>query len=216
MTEMNPEPTTSPDPHPDARQRRWPGRPLVIATAAVVLGGAGLLATGAAIAATDEPSPSPSAATDDDSLRDRLRERFGMQMHGGPFGGMHGPFGGIRGQQVVPDGDGGYRTVLSQTGEVTAVSGDSLTVRSEDGYERSYAVTEDTSVNGGRDGIGDVEVDDQVSVTALREGGTDTAVRVIDVSSLRGSAERWRTGPFGHGWDDEETSTEGTATGATV
>lgn len=213
MTDTSPEPT--PSSQAGTGLRRWLPRPLVLTAAAIALGGAGLLATGAAVAATDDPDPSPSATTDDDSLRDRLRERFGMRMHGGPLGGMggmHGPFGGIRGEQVVPDGDGGYRTVLSQTGEATAVSDDSLTVRSEDGYERSYAVTEETTVNGGRDGIGDVEVGDQVSVTALREGGTDTAVRVIDVSSLRGSAEHWRMGPFGPGWDDGET--EANASGA--
>jgi len=203
MTDMRPEPTTGPQTSPSPR--RWlraGSRPLVVTATAIVLGGAGLLATGVALAATDEPSPSPSA-TADGSLRDRLRDRLGMRMHGGPFGVM----GGIRGQQVVPDGQGGYRTVLSQTGEVTAVSSNSLSLRSEDGYERSYAVTKNTSVNGGRDGIGDVEVGDQVSITALREGGTDTAVRVIDVSSLRGSGAQWRMGPSGPGWEDEDTGT---------
>lgn len=204
MTDMGPEPTT--DPQTSTSPRGWLRRPLVVTATAIVLGGAGLLATGVALAATDQPSPSPSA-TEDGSLRDRLRDRLGMRMHGGPVGGMHGAFGVIRGQQVVPDGQGGYRTVLSQTGKVTAVNSDSLSVRSEDGYERSYAVTKNTSVNGGRDGIGDVEVGDQVSVTALREGGTDTAVRVIDLSSLRGSGAQWRMGPFGPGWEDEDTGT---------
>jgi len=204
MTDMKPEPAT--DLQTSAPPGRWLRRPLVVTAAAIVLGGAGLLAAGVAFAATDTPSPSPSASTDGDSLRDRLRDRLGMRMPG-ELGGMHGAFGGIRGQQVVPDGQGGYRTVLSQTGKVTAVSSDSLSLRSEDGYERSYTVTENTSVNGGRNGIGDVEVGDQVSVTALREGGTDTAVRVIDVTSLRGSGAQWRMGPFGPGWEDEDTST---------
>ncbi len=68
---------------------------------------------------------------------------------GGP-GGQHGAIGGpspaavgstsLHGEFVVPDGSGGYSTVLTQTGTVTAISPTSITVRSEDGYSQTYVI----------------------------------------------------------------------------
>jgi hypothetical protein len=54
---------------------------------------------------------------------------------GGGFGGRGGGFGGaaLHGTSVVSDGNGGYRTELTQTGTVSAVSGSAITVKSEDG-----------------------------------------------------------------------------------
>ncbi|MEU3272638.1 hypothetical protein ABZ639_17500 [Saccharomonospora sp. NPDC006951] len=43
---------------------------------------------------------------------------------------LHGDF--------VVDGENGFETVRTQRGEVVEVSGSSITVRSEDGYEQSY------------------------------------------------------------------------------
>jgi hypothetical protein len=40
----------------------------------------------------------------------------------------------------MPDGSGGYTTVLTQTGTVTAISPTSITERSDDGYTQTYVV----------------------------------------------------------------------------
>ena len=46
----------------------------------------------------------------------------------------------LHGEFVVPDGAGGYNTVLTQTGTVTAISPTSITVRSEDGFSQTYVI----------------------------------------------------------------------------
>jgi hypothetical protein len=77
---------------------------------------------------------------------------------------------------------------------VTAVSKSSISVKSEDGFSRTYAVTEDTLVNAGRDGIDSVKTGDAVQLTALVEGDTARAVHVSDITNLRRLRERWPGG----------------------
>ena len=196
--------------------RRRVTRPVVVAAAALLVGGAGLLAAGAAIAA-GEDGPSAAATEDESPLRDRLRERWGGIGGHGPMG-AYAPMAGIRGEFVVPDGDGGYQTLLTQTGETTAVGTGSITVRSEDGYSHTYTVTDDTTVNGGRDGIGDVSEGDLVHVTAVTEGGADTAVRIGDLTTLRESFERWGGGHMGRGpfGEDRDEGTAGTGSSSSA
>ena len=68
---------------------------------------------------------------------------------GPPPGGMHGPgpdavgAAQLHGEFVVSDGSGGYATMLTQTGTVTAISATSITVRSDDGYTQTYAIAVD-------------------------------------------------------------------------
>jgi len=101
-----------------------------------------------------------------------------MWMRG--FKGMFG--GGIHGEFVTPKQDGGFQTIATQSGEVTAVSSDSLTVKSEDGFSRTYTLGSDTRVNAGREGVTAVKTGDQVSVFATVEGSTATAVMVVDTT----------------------------------
>ena len=64
---------------------------------------------------------------------------------GGP--GRHGEFGlggALHGEFIVEKDGGGYQTVATQRGEVTAVSKDAITVKSADGYSRTYTLTEPT------------------------------------------------------------------------
>src|SRR6478736_3109024 len=70
---------------------------------------------------------------------------------GGPpgwgAGGPGGPGGfqrSLHGENVVSDGHGGFSTELTQTGDVTAASDTSLTVRSQDGYSQTYVLDADT------------------------------------------------------------------------
>lgn len=91
----------------------------------------------------------------------------------------------MHGQFVVPAAGGGYQTEAFQMGKVTAVSGASLTVRSADGYTRTYRVTTAARVIPGR-GIASVKAGDQVRVITTVRGSMATVTGVIDLSRLRG------------------------------
>ncbi|WP_131802363.1 hypothetical protein [Parafrankia soli] len=102
---------------------------------------------------------------------------------GGPGGLRGGPFqvmnpagsavtaggtgtGSLHGEYVTADRSGGYTTVRTQSGEVTTVQPTAVTVRSTDGFTATYTVTDETLVDGGTGGIGNVDVGDTVGVTA--------------------------------------------------
>ena len=203
----------SADPQPRKASRRGV-RGLVVAGAVVALVAAGAfgaaLARGggdpvesldgfAATGSTGEEdgTDEDGDGTVGDRLRDWAEEHGGgpMLRHGmggkGLLGGMGGMMGGpllgapLHGSYVVEDPDGGYRTVLSQRGEVTAVSSTSLTVRSADGFTTTYRLTDDTTVLSGPDGTDDVEDGADVAVTAVRDGGSPRAVHVVDLSQLQ-------------------------------
>ena len=50
----------------------------------------------------------------------------------------------LHGEFVVSDANGGYTTMLTQTGTVTAVSATSITVKSDDGYTQIYMISPTT------------------------------------------------------------------------
>jgi len=52
----------------------------------------------------------------------------------------------LHGQQVVRTAEGGYAEILVQNGTITAVSADSITVRSEDGFEQPYSIDAETKI----------------------------------------------------------------------
>jgi hypothetical protein len=110
---------------------------------------------------------------------------------------LGGLFGAVHGTAVVPKTGGGYQTVAFQNGKVTAVSSTSVTLRSADGYSRTYQVTSATMVNAQRDGIGSIKDGNQVIVTATVSGSTATAVRIIDVSLLQQGLHRFFGAPPG-------------------
>jgi hypothetical protein len=62
---------------------------------------------------------------------------------------------------VVSDHDGGYTTLVSQTGTVTAIDATSVTVRSADGYIQTYVVPSPATATA-------FAVDDQVIIRATR------------------------------------------------
>lgn len=230
----------STDPRPASRRG---ARGLVVAGAVVALVAAG--AFGAALArGGDDPvesvggvaatgSADEEDGTDEDgdgSVGDRLRDwaeergrgpmlRHGMGGMGGKsfFGGMGGPLLGVplHGSYVVEDPDGGYRTVLSQHGEVTAVSGTSLTVRSADGFTTTYRLTDDTAVLSGPDGADDVEEGADVAVTAVRDGGSPRALHVVDLSQMQDRLREHLEDLGGLGGSDESTPSPSATTGST-
>ncbi|GII85088.1 hypothetical protein Ssi03_30780 [Sphaerisporangium siamense] len=87
-----------------------------------------------------------------------------------------------------------FVTVLTQTGEATAVAEDSITVRSRDGFEKVYIVDDTTKVfAGGRDR--EVRQGDWLSVTSATGVETPTAAYVYDLSrpvrNLWRDNDRW-------------------------
>jgi len=156
-------------PQPEPRRWGWRESAAAVAVAAVIaaLGGAAIYA---ATEGTSHPfGPSHQAGPPG-----------GMQ---GGAGGMHGAIGkpgqgeieppSLHGEFVVADGNGGYRTELSQTGTVTAISPTSITVRSEDGFTQTYVIP-NTAGNAGAP----FAVDDQVVVHAMRNGQTATVTNI--------------------------------------
>jgi hypothetical protein len=202
----------------------------VLTAALTVLGLAAAGVTGAVLVRSgDDPeaqlaasssTPSPSASTDDGRPDGR---RFGHRPFlGGPLGGMAGA---IHGELVVPDGNGGWTTMVVQRGTATSVGSDSITVRSEDGWTRTYEVPAGTGVNAQRDGLDSIDEGDDVVVMAERSGGDLTAKQVVDLDAIADGLPGFGVGRHGHGLpgmpgldDDEEVpapapsgSTEGTA-----
>ena len=166
--------------------RKLPGRPLILAGVAVValLGGVGVAmaatsgspasGTAASPAGGTVATPSPSA-----------RPAFPHQGRPGGFGlGFGGPFGAVHGQFVVPKSGGGYQTIDTQRGAVTAVSATSITVKSADGFVKTYQVVSSTNVDAQRDGISTVKTGHQVAVTATVSGSTVTASSILDFNLL--------------------------------
>jgi hypothetical protein len=119
-------------------------------------------------------TPSPSA-----------RPASPHQGRPGGFGfGFGGPFGAVHGQFVVPRAGGGYQTIDTQRGSVTAVSATSITVKSADGFSKTYQVVSSTNVDARQNGIAAVKTGHQVMVTATDGGSTATAVSILDFNLL--------------------------------
>ena len=198
------EPVTPPEP----RSRRF--RTLVVGA---VVAGFFVVGLGVAYAQTDPTSttattlpavlPPPGgqiAPAPPGQPAPNAKPGFRRGHHGGPFGGKFFGFGGfgrlgrgaLHGEFTIRKPDGtGFQTVAVQTGEVTAVSPSSITVKSEDGFSRTYSVDENTVVGAGRDGIGTVKTGDTVRVAGVVEAGQARAAAVIDSTSLGRIGEHW-------------------------
>ena len=167
--------------------RSWSRRPYILAGVAVaaLLGGAG-----AALAATNSPAPSasPSAAlatpAPSSGPSGPQPGPPGYHRFGGGFG-FGGLFGALHGQLVVAKPGGGYQTVDVQTGQVTAVSTTSITLKSTDGFTKSYVVTSSTLVDAQRDGIGSVKIGNQATMLATVSGSIATATSINDLTLLQ-------------------------------
>ncbi len=145
---------------PQSPPQRWGMRETLTAVGvAAVIAGLG----GAAIyAATGSQSTQP----------------FGHGIPGGP------PPGGfsarqltpapaaLHGELVVSDGKGGYSTMLTQTGTITAISPTAITVRSDDAFTQTYDLQPSTRI------AHSLVVNDEVTLQATRTGAVATATTV--------------------------------------
>ncbi|MFG1813749.1 DUF5666 domain-containing protein [Kribbella sp. NPDC049174] len=149
--------------HQKLIDNRWRAAGTVAAVAATTVAG------GVAWASTGDNTPAPSTGTQQNAPQ----QDKGPGPRGGQFGdALHGEF-------VTAKDGGGYETVATQKGEVTAVSATSITVKSADGYSRTYTVNADTKVN--RDGkIADITTGETVRVRAVVSDGTATATTISD------------------------------------
>ena len=189
----NAEPTTESGEMPGTGERRWRNR-MIAGGVAAGLTFAGLGIANAQIDDDDTPVAGP------DAIVERVLPEIaghGPGMFGKPGPGFHA-FGmgmGIHGEFTRPAAGGGYQTIATQTGKVTAVKADSLTVKSADDFSRTYAINDDTLVNAGNEGIGDVKEGDEVHVTAIVKDGKATAVDVNDGTRIKASREKWAPMP---------------------
>jgi hypothetical protein len=147
-------------------------------TAALAIGGAGVLGLGlyVAVPAMANPSPSPSA-TNSAPAPDQRHRGKGPMGHPG-FRGGPARFGGVHGEATVKRREGtGYRVVGWQRGQLTARSGAVLTVRSEDGAVWQWTTNGDTRVRKGREKaqVSSLATGDQVVVFGERVGTSRTA-----------------------------------------
>jgi hypothetical protein len=116
----------------------------------------------------------------------------------------------LHGTYVVSDGNGGYVTQETQTGTVSAVGSDSITVKSADGYHKRYAVGTATSIDSGQNQISDVVSGHTVRVIATTSGDTSTAATITD-SNLAATQQ----GGFGPGGQQQGGQEQGGTTTGT-
>jgi hypothetical protein len=162
-------PTNSVGPAGPAVRAAGAGRSTVgrrtVAAVAVAVGLA--VAGGVAIAATGASTGIGNAALGHPGGYGYSGEARPGDGQGGPGmpGGRGGIGGALHGEFVVPDGNGGYATRLLQSGRITAVDGDSLTVASDDGHSTTYTITSSTTFHGIASAA-DLAVDGTVTVVA--------------------------------------------------
>ncbi|MBG0822979.1 hypothetical protein HS048_19780 [Planomonospora sp. ID91781] len=185
--------------------RRGLPRPLILTTAAALLASGGLGAAAASAATPAPPPPQSPAPTGTATEAPTGTPAPTGSSTASPTGSPTAPgtplppapapvpalptvhplefAGAVHGEFLVGTEDPCvFTTVFAQTGQVTAVADDSLAVRSADGFEQVYALTDDTRVVAGRRGDRPVRQDDWVVLTATREGESATAAYVYDLS----------------------------------
>lgn len=150
-TEQTQEPAAWGAPPPTPPRSTWTTRKIVVAVAiAVGIAAAGGVAIYAA---------SGSVTADQGPGGNR---QGGPILMGGPMGGMSG----------VDHGE-------FQTGEVTELTDDSITAKSDDGYTRTYVIDDETQLSDG------VEKGDEVMVVASVDGTTATAKSVMEPENVQ-------------------------------
>jgi hypothetical protein len=107
-------------------------------------------------------------------------QAMGQGGPGGTQGAATASTNALHGTYVVSDGNGGYTTQLTQTGTVSAISSSSVTVKSDDGYSKTYVISTSTTVGSGR--IADVLKGHTVRIVATSAKQKITATSITDTS----------------------------------
>jgi hypothetical protein len=162
------------------RRRRFGVAGVIVFATGLIVGVIVAGLTGAGAQTTSSPSP----GTQSSSLPSKGFGHEGFGHDGFGFGAIHGEF-----TTVAPGG--GYQTLDTQIGTVSSVSSSSITVKSVDGFTRTYGVDDNTLVNAGNNGIADVKTGDTVRIVAVVSGGKSSAVEVIDGTNVQKLRGRW-------------------------
>lgn len=181
---------------PEPPRRRLPRAVLAGGLAAgLALGGAGIAY---AASSSGGSSPANAAASGPTSTTPSTLPNGKSPGHPGRSGMKEGGFGlpglgfpGLRGrvlygQATIQQPDGTTKTVEYQSGSVSSVSGSSITL-STGSYTHTYKVDPSTVVDAQAGGISTVAKGDQVRLLATQQGGTDTAVNIVDVTKIQSS-----------------------------
>ena len=188
-------------PTPDQRLtglRKIPRRVLTVsvATAALVVAGGAVLA---AAAQNTNPTPSPTAAGR--PAPDPMGQHGNHQRMAGPMQALHGEY-------VVSNGNEGYSTEEMQRGSVTAVSGNTFTVKSDDGYTHDWVLDANTRTGRNRANTttsNGLTPGQNVMVMGTKDGDTFHAVRIMakrqfnDQAAPQAGQQQSGDGPMMHG-----------------
>lgn len=151
----------------------------------------GLTLAGLGIAAAQTDSSTTTTAPPEHTTSTAASAHGGAVHSGRHDGGGEGHGLGIHGDFTTRAPGGGYQTLATQVGEITSVNSSSITVKSEDGYSRTYTVDDNTLVNAGNNGIDDVKTGHQVRVLAHVAGGQARAVDIVDTTQVGQLHQRW-------------------------
>ncbi len=169
---------------------RGPRRVPKLATALGLVVVLGLAGTGMAFAfgggGGTKPASLSSSSASSSTSTSLPAMRPGVDPEGHPrpgFGAGRMGRGMVHGQFTVKNGSG-YQTYAVQMGQVTAVSAQSITVKSSDGYTQTYTVQPSTIVDSQSNGISTVQKNDTVRIQALVQGGQQTATNIVDVTRI--------------------------------
>jgi hypothetical protein len=115
------------------RRTRWLG--WAVAGVLLLSAGGAALAAQDATTTTQAPGPSPDRA-------DKAKAQAGLLGHGG--GWQHALGRRVLHGEVTVQTREGVKTIVMARGEITALSGDAITIKSSDGIETSFRIDGDT------------------------------------------------------------------------
>jgi len=183
--ESDPVPPQGTDPSTPTNVRgSTPGRSSAI-RAGLALGSALVVVVGVAVAMGASPAPGsagaqPSAAAGNPGNGNGRGNGFGHDGFGGPFGfGPGGPAAGVPGDKADRIGGRAFGPIT-----ITAISGSSVSLETEDGWTRTITVTADTAITKGGEkaALSDLNVGDTVRLGQKRNADgswTVTALAVV-------------------------------------
>jgi hypothetical protein len=133
------------------------------------------------LAPAPAPSVAPEGSTAPERAGDRPRRERAEEWRKKRHARVLLRKGTLHGEAVVRTRDGGTKTVLVQRGEVTAIDGDSMTVKSTDGYTMTWRFGDDLRVVERRSTVQpeQVKVGSTVGVAGTKDGDAGVARLVV-------------------------------------
>jgi hypothetical protein len=146
-------------------------------------------AGGAALAAQDATTTTQAPAPNADKA-DKSKARAGLLGHRG--GWRHALGRRVLHGEITVQTQDGTKTIVMARGEVTALSGDALTVKSSDGVETSFRIDGDTrfGFRSEPDPRAELEVGEDAFVAGEKSGDSAVAKRVVSGELAERAAEK--------------------------